>query len=188
MNRSPEAKYKLKRTYNVPGDVHYLTFSCARGLPLLAKERPRHWLVEAVDRARRSQNMALWAYVIMPEHVHLLVWPRDEDYSMERFLSACKRPVSWKAKQWLAQQGKTKWLRRLTVLKAGREVFRFWQPGGGYDKNMVKVRGLLAVVEYIHANPVRRGLAQTPQDWVWSSARFWNGSPGVPLVMDPLEP
>jgi len=175
---------KRKKTYNTPGDTHYLTFSCVGQLPLLSRDRVRLWLVEAIDKARAAQNMALWAYVIMPEHVHLLVWPREREYCMERFLAACKRPVSWKAKQWLLAGGQTRWLSRLTVQEGGKQVFRFWLPGGGFDKNLVERRGVDAVIAYIHDNPVRRGLVETPHAWKWSSARFWNGERDVPLRMD----
>ena len=131
--------------------------------------------------------MALWAYVIMPGHVHLLVCPRQASYSMERFLYDCKRPVSWKAKQWLTQNQDLDWLARLTVEKGKRKVFRFWQAGGGFDRNLLKVHGVQAVIEYVHANPVRRGLVESPEEWRWSSAAFWAGCADVPLIPDPFE-
>ena len=65
-----------------------------------------------------------------------------------------------------------------------RRVFRFWQPGGGFDHNVFREKTLPAIIEYIHANPVRRGLVAQPTDWAWSSARFWEGSADVPLRMD----
>jgi len=67
-----------------------------------------------------------------------------------------------------------------------RRVFHFWQPGGGYDSNITETGDLSGVVEYIHANPVRRGLVANPTDWIWSSARFWAGMDGVLIPMDPF--
>lgn len=52
----------------------------------------------------------------------------------------------------------------------GIERFRFWQEGGGYDRNLWTEAAVLAVIEYIHLNPVRRGLCDQAIQWTWSSA------------------
>ena len=67
------------------------------------------------------------------------------------------------------------------------EVFRFWHPGGGYDENVWNERPIPEILDYIHMNPVRRGLVEQPTDWTWSSARFWSGNRDVPLLMDPID-
>ena len=123
----------------------------------------------------------------MPEHVHLLIWPQAERYSIEAFLFSCKRPVSGKARRWLEEHGEHVWQARLTVRKGTRSVFRFWLPGGGYDENIVEPAAVREVIDYIHANPVRRGLVEHPEDWPWSSARFYAGHRDVRLMMDPME-
>jgi putative transposase len=143
-------------------------------------------VIDALRAARDSCNCDLWAYVVMPEHVHVLLCPRDATYEMRRVLVALKRPVSDAARGWLSATRNRTWLQRPTVEYPSRRVFRFWQPGGGYDRNIVHVRTVPAVVEYIHANPVRRRLADTPLDWCWSSARFWAGQSDVPIRMDPM--
>jgi putative transposase len=61
---------------------------------------------------------------------------------------------------------------------------RFWQPGGGYDRNITSSETLLAMIEYIHANPVRRGLVARMEDWEWSSARWYAGIRPVKIEMD----
>src|SRR5262249_48785979 len=61
---------------------------------------------------------------------------------------------------------------------------RFWQPGGGYDRNITSAAALRAVIDYIHANPVRRGLVARAEDWEWSSARWYAGLRPVKLEMD----
>jgi REP element-mobilizing transposase RayT len=87
---------KRLKSYNTPGDAHELTFSCYRRLPLLSKDRTRRWFLEALDQARRRRNFYLWAYVIMPEHVHILLWPRDGVYEMRLIRAAIKIPVQRK--------------------------------------------------------------------------------------------
>jgi putative transposase len=177
---------KKKVTYNIPGHVHFLTYSCFQRLPLLSRDRSRNWVANAVQEARTKLDFDLWAYVIMPEHVHLLIRPRQEQYRMERILAALKRPVSSRAKAYLLATGNRAWLERLTVREGQEVVFRFWQTGGGYDRNLWNDRPIQEVIDYIHANPVRRGLVSRPTDWIWSSARFWAGDLSGSLMMDPL--
>jgi putative transposase len=57
----------------------------------------------------------------------------------------------------------------------GKEAVRFWQRGGGYDRNLWEPRYVWEMIDYIHANPVRRGLCRRPEEWPWSSARAYVG-------------
>jgi putative transposase len=65
---------------------------------------------------------------------------------------------------------------------------RFWQPGGGYDRNVVEIAAVHQIIEYIHANPVRRGLVACAEDWEWSSARWYAEIRPVPIEMDATLP
>lgn len=66
---------KTRRAWDEPGHAHFLTYSCYQRLPLLSRDRTRRWVIEAMDRTRRKLDVHLWAYVIMPEHVHVLLRP-----------------------------------------------------------------------------------------------------------------
>jgi len=88
---------KTCRRDSEPGHAQSLAFSCVCRRPFLSKDRGRLWLVEAVDRARQKHAFDLWAYVILPEHVHLLIWPREPRYSISQMLTSMKRPVALKA-------------------------------------------------------------------------------------------
>ena len=175
---------KSRVAWNEPGHAHFVTFSCFQRLPLLTRDRTRRWVITSLEETRRKLDVSLWAYVIMPEHVHVLLYPLQADYEMRLILVALKRSVSDAAKRHLERTGNTQWLNRLRVRYPSRNVFRFWQPGGGFDRNIFKEKTVASVIEYIHANPLRRGLVQSPADWEWSSARFWEGRPGVPNRMD----
>ena len=175
---------KTREAWNEPGHAHFLTYSCNQRLPLLTRDRTRHWVIAALEHVRTTLDVALWAYVVMPEHVHVLLCPRQPDYEMRRVLAALKAPVSRAAKAYLLATSQTTWLNRLTVRYPGREAFRFWQAGGGFDHNVIRSKTIPAVIDYMHANPVRRELAATATDWEWSSARFWEGRDDVPLRMD----
>jgi putative transposase len=181
MNAQP---CKTRSAWNEPGHAHFLTYSCYQRLPLLTRDRTRHWIIEALENVRQCMDVALWAFVIMPEHVHVVLHPRRDQYEMKHILAALKRPVAVKARNFLLSINNLDWLNRLTVSYPSRRVFRFWQPGGGHDHNIFRTRTVSSVIDYVHANPVRRGLVNHPEDWVWSSARFWGGSDDVLLAMD----
>jgi putative transposase len=68
--------------------------------------------------------------------------------------------------------------------KNGRMQYRFWQRGGGYDRNMTTPEIIRASIEYMHQNPMRRKLVEAVTDWKWSSAGFYAGDKNYPLKMD----
>jgi putative transposase len=178
---------KTRRFIDEPGHAHFFTFSCARRLPLLKSEHARNWLADSLNRVRQKQRVALWAYVFMPEHVHLLLKPLGSDVEMNKVSAAIKFPVARQAHKHLAATGRVDWIQKLTVKKGAREVFQFWQPGTGYDENLENARSLREVIDYIHANPVRRGLTERPTDWLWSSARAHAGVETGPIALDPID-
>lgn len=174
------------------GEPRFLTFSCYRRFPLLSKDRTRRWFVDALNEARDTHKFHLWAWVIMPEHVHLLLWPpweriASESHSMRGrirgILSSIKRPVAESAISYLTEHAPN-YLRRMTVTNATRTYHRFWQAGSGYDENVTEPAALHAIAEYIHLNPVRRGLVTRAEEWVWSSARDWAGQSDALVRVD----
>lgn len=119
----------------------------------------------------------------MPEHVHLLVAPREAGVQIGNFQGAIKEQVARRAIQWL-EQNAPEWIPRITVIEGKKTRRRFWQPGGGYDRNVENLETLQSMIEYIHLNPVRRGLVQQAIDWEWSSARWYAGLSPTLLEMD----
>src|SRR6266404_2536789 len=130
-------RHKTKVAYDLQGHAHFLTYSCQNRLPLLTRDRAKTWVIEAIENARRKEELDLWAYVVMPEHVHLVIHPRRFPYRMARILASLKRPVAAKAKAYLLENHLHRWLDKLTIRQGQATRFRFWQPGGGYDKNLV---------------------------------------------------
>ena len=64
------------------------------------------------------------------------------------------------------------------------KVFRFWQTGGGYDRNLWNTIAIHHSIEYIEANPLRVGFVESPEDWIWSSAHA--RKTGVGIIPDEL--
>jgi len=175
--------HKSCKRYDIDGDAHHLTFSCYRGIPLLSKERSCRWLLQALQLGREKEQFHLWAYVIMPEHVHLLLWPK-KDATISEILTTLKQSVSKRAVLWIKQNA-PQFLPRLEDTQPnGKRSYRFWQRGGGYDRNLRSVADIHEKIEYIHANPVRRGLVATPDAWQWSSCLAWQTGRDEPITID----
>ncbi len=157
--------------FNIPGQAQELTFSCYKRQPFLKSDRANKMLAEAIERASDVHNFDVWAYVFMPEHIHLMIFPLDEKYSISDILRSVKQSVSRKVIN-RCKKRNPEMLRHLdTGLRHPK--YRFWQDGGGYDHNYYDINEIRKQVDYIHANPVRRRYVDNPEDWKWSSARDW---------------
>ena len=157
--------------YNIAGNAHELTFSCYKNQPFLSAERVCEYLVYSIITSRQKHQFDLWAYVFMPSHVHLLIYPRTEQYSISDILLSIKQPVSRKALNYLKNNNRNG-LKYLATLQRHRP-YRFWQKGGGYDRNITKVKTIINSVHYLHNNPVRKGLVESADEWYYSSAADW---------------
>lgn len=175
---------KSCKRHNIPGDAHSLTFSCFRRQPFLSKDRTRTWLIDAIERARTLHAFDVWAYVIMPEHVHLVIYPTG-DYSISRILTSIKQPVAKRAAIFVKTRSPAFEGRMLDRQPNGKTALRFWQRGGGYDRNLESPALIWETIDYIHANPVRRRLCDSPANWVWSSAAEYSGLRRGPLAIQP---
>jgi len=136
----------LKR-YQQAQQLHFITFSCFRRRTKLASTMSRTIVERALERARRQYGFYVVGYVVMPEHVHLLV-------------SEPKRAVLARALQSLKQG-----VARRLALRAAEP---FWQ-ARYYDFNVWSERKRLEKLRYMHRNPVQRGLVAKPEHWRWSS-------------------
>jgi putative transposase len=135
----------LKR-YHQSLQTHFITFSCFHRKPLLRSELAARTFELALESVRRSYQIYLYGYVVMPDHVHLLLSEPKRSLLSEA-VKALKQSVS----------------RRLP-----EENGRFWQTRY-YDFNVHGERKRVEKLRYIHRNPVRAGLCAAPKDWPWSS-------------------
>lgn len=170
------------------GHLHELTFSCYRRMPLLTNDSWREKLARCLEAAGAEWRMELVGFVVMPEHVHLLVYPTAAEPSISRYLARIKQPFSKQIKDTLVGQS-SRLLAKLTVReRPGKECFRFWQEGPGFDRNLFSPEAISSSLAYIHNNPVSRGLCRRAVDWKCSSARYYldvpprQQRPGLPMI------
>jgi putative transposase len=136
------------------GQSHFLTFSCFHRQPLLTRMHMEDAFLVALEQVRRRLQIRIYGYVIMPEHVHMLVSEPD-CASLAGFMQLLKTKVSVQA-------------RKAQKRAAGDEPF--WQTRY-FDHNVRNHAGFVTQLRYIHRNPVKRGLCNAPEDWQWSSFR-----------------
>ena len=131
----------LERRQNT-GQLHFITFSFHHRRPYLQDPEPKNTLERVIERTRCSQEITVYAYVLMPEHVHLLLSEPEH-----RILSSTIRVLKGEFSK---------------LLKASRD--HFWYPRY-YDFNISTTAKFVEKVRYIHRNPVTRGLVARPEDY-----------------------
>lgn len=171
------AHRKLVKHVHEPGHLHEFTFSCYQRRPLLTNDDWRERLARSLDQANETCRFQLVAFVFMPEHVHLLTFPLEEQPRFGPYLANIKQPFSKQIKEILVRH-ESRLVERLTVReREGKNCFRFWQEGAGFDRNLFTRDAILASIDYIHKNPVERELCIRATDWKWSSARYYLNDP-----------
>ena len=143
--------------FHQSGQSHFVTFCCYHGHRLLATDESCRIFESALERVRRGYRLYVYGYVVMPEHVHLLLsepscptqakigleWAtRPQHYTLADALKSLKQGVS----------------RRL--LGNGEH---FWQKRY-YDFNIRNYPQFVEKLRYIHRSPVKRGLCERPED------------------------
>ncbi len=157
------------RHYDNEGTARLVTFNCYRNLPSLNNNRAREIVVEHLNRARTKHKFKILAYVIMPNHVHLVLHP-TEVMKLGMVIGEIK---SRTARQWFAESK--------VASNSGKRVF--WQ-SRCYDHNCRSKAAVIEKINYCHTNPVRSGLVKDQGDWNWSSYNWYQGKQPVPLIMD----
>jgi putative transposase len=171
---------KLKH-YDHDGRARFVTFCTHQRIPALTNDVFRAEIVSAISAAQETHRMSLVAYVIMPEHVHLVL-VLDEDTKLGTMVGDIKRLSSRVIHEWLVRSNSAI-LGKLTVTRDGVRRFALWQRRC-YDHNVRSEESLCSKVEYCHNNPVARRLVRRAEDWRWSSCQFYAGVSEVPLKMD----
>ena len=142
---------RLKR-YQGSRTDHFLTFSCYRRLALFRSDHARQVFEITLEQVRRWYEFYVFGYVVMPEHVHLLL-SEPHNKPLCSAVQMLKHLVS-------------------RQVPHPSEKSPFWEPRY-YDFNVFTQKKWTEKLRYLHRNPVARGLVETPEDWHWSSYRHW---------------
>lgn len=178
------AHRKTVRHCHEPGHFHEFTFSCFDRKQLLTNDDWREKLARTLDAANAELRFELVAFVFMPEHVHLLTFPLDDIPDFGTYLARVKQPFSKQIKKVLIEHNSRLLDQLLVQEQPGKTCFRFWQEGPGFDRNIFSKEAIIGSINYIHENPVKRGLCLKATDWKWSSARYYLNDPPKQQVPD----
>ena len=164
-------KNRLERRYGM-GHLHFITCSCYRRRPLLGTERSRNQFLVILNEVRNRWDFALLGYVVMLEHIHLLISePRvgTPTTVMQVLKQRVSRAMHGRRRRKRAPSGQG----RLWEEAPAAKHRPFWQRRF-YDFNVWTWKKRNEKINYMHFNPVKRGLVKHPKDWLWSSYGFYS--------------
>ncbi|HEU5117670.1 MAG TPA: transposase, partial [Isosphaeraceae bacterium] len=153
-----------KRTYDREGHAHFVTFSCFRRRRLLDHDQCKKVVLGVLNSQLALQSGRCVGFVVMPDHVHAIVWFPESD-QICHFLKQWKQRSSVQIKRLFL--GSLRSYAR--SIDPGEPI---WQPRC-YDFNLYSPHKVEEKLTYLHQNPVRAGLVARPCDWAWSSARYY---------------
>jgi putative transposase len=172
-------------------DLHFLTFSCYRRIPLFNDPFRCDLFLQILERVRRRYRLVVLGYVVMPEHVHLLVSESQRE-TLSTAIQALKLGLvrslqGFRSKSIVSPTSRKrseKWGTPTRHPAGPRIPNPFWQPRF-YDFNVWTEKKRIEKLRYIHRNPVVRGLVASPEEWRWSSFRwYWRGEAGPVKIND----
>jgi putative transposase len=158
---------KLIRHYG-RGHLHFITFTCYRRLPLLRSARARNAFVQILGETRDRYGFSLVGYVVMPEHIHLLI-SEPVKGTPSIVIQVLKQRVSRRLRR-----KKRAPAEQFKMFACGDDSLpRFWQRRF-YDFNVWSLKKRVEKLHYMHMNPLKRKLVDHPKDWPWSSFSFYS--------------
>jgi putative transposase len=141
----------LKR-FHESKQTHFINFTCYRRLRHLNSREARDVVVAMLEQTRQRYGFRVYGFVVMPEHVHLLISEPDRG-TIANAIQALK----------IASSKRTAAFREMDEIRSP-----LWQKRY-FDLNIKDREQFVEKLRYIHRNPVKRGLCEKPEDWRWSS-------------------
>ena len=180
---------RLRHFYDL-NHLHYVTTSTYRRARLFDSERFKQKFIATLAEVRGELGFRIVGYVLMPEHIHLLLRPSDSANPSQIMQQLEERTAKFILKN-LRQNIQYPWCQRMLARVTlppsvhGHAHFRVWQRRF-YDMNIWSPKKRDEKLTYMHNNPVKRGLVKQPGDWPWSSWRFYFLNDASLLKMDPM--
>jgi putative transposase len=161
--------------------LHFITFSCYRRMPFLRTPRARNLFVRILGQMRERYQFSLVGYVVMPEHVHLLIG-EPATGTPSTVIQVLKQRVSRR----LRHRRPTR-ANQLKLDFSNDDILprSFWQRRF-YDFNVWSLKKRDEKLHYMHMNPSKRKLAAHPKDWPWSSCSFYSTQKEGLVPIDPV--
>jgi len=162
-----------KNIYDEEGHAHFVTFSCYKKRNLLDHDDAKRIVLGKLSTQLAKHNAKLIGFVIMPNHVHALLWFGEKGH-LSLFMHDWKRESSHKIKEYLMN---SEYVKKFDLRKP------VWQRRY-YDFNVVSDRKTNEKLEYVHNNPVEAGLVKNPCEYKFSSALWYENGQSVGVKID----
>ena len=173
-----------------PGQLQFITASTYRRAPIFLSQRFCHCFVDTLAEARQTLGFQIIGWVLMPDHFHLLLRPNPSE-TTSLIVQRLKGQSATRIIKILRENQQHTWCQKMLAhLRLPPSVhdesrYRAWQRRF-YPFNVYSDEKRLEKLDYMHHNPVKRGLVDGPGDWPWSSWRFYFLQDGSVLPMDRL--
>ncbi|MCJ7507141.1 MAG: transposase [candidate division Zixibacteria bacterium] len=160
-----------QKVYNLPNQVHFITTNVFQRIPIFSNVDYCKIVIQKINFYRKRYDFKLIGYVIMPDHIHLLIQP-PEKQNVSSIIRDLKRSIAMEIINHLKGENKAGPLKSLKLpnIKSKNHTFSLWQRRF-IDFNIFSEKKLYEKLEYIHNNPVRDKLVSSPSDWIFSSYR-----------------
>ena len=167
------SRYKIYE----PIHPHFLTCTILNWLPIFTRKESVDILIQSFKHLQKEDNFKLYAYVILENHIHLVASSNDIAKSMRNFKSFTAKGIL----KLLQNENATTILEQLVFYKKAHKktaTYQIWQEGI-QPKLMQTDAMMIAKIQYIHENPVKRGYVDESVHWRYSSARDYEGMEGL---------
>ncbi|CAN5130171.1 hypothetical protein BH23BAC3_BH23BAC3_33310 [soil metagenome] len=161
---------------------HFITSSVVEGYPIFSDPKAAEVLLNALKFLQIQRDTILYSYVIMENHIHLIVQSDELSKKIQAF-------KSWTARNIIEVFKDNGNYYQLYKLKKARQhshtdsIHQLWQQGF-HPKQIIGDKMMIQKIEYIHNNPVKRGFVDHAEDWRYSSARNYMGMKGmIPITL-----
>jgi len=166
-------RYKIHE----PTHPHFVTCTILHWLPIFTRKESVQIVVDCLNFLKTQDNLKVYAYVILENHLHMVVQSDDLQKSMESF-------KKYTAKEILALLKKENVKTLLEQFKFYKKAhhkekeYQVWEEG--YQPKLMQTDAMMIVkIKYIHENPVKRGYVDEAMHWRYSSARDYEGIEGL---------
>jgi REP element-mobilizing transposase RayT len=173
----------LMRLISKDKPCHYLTSVVKDRLQVFRTEKIKTIARAALDEARKSGSFAIYAYVIMPDHLHTITDDARKPSELLRYVNGI---ISHRVIGYLKENKFESSLAKLRHEdKARGYKYSLWEHHNN-AKPLFSEAVFMQKVNYLHLNPVRAELVERAEDYRWSSARCWKRCPldDEPLIVD----
>src|SRR5438094_6257747 len=172
----------LKRYYGT-GGMHFITWSCYRRQPLLDPTARKDLLLAVLELMRHRYRFVVIGYVVMPEHVHLLIG-EPERANPSAVMQAVKQGFARRLLRRLRTRSDE---RQCSLWSRDADETHVWQRRF-YDFVVWSERKRIEKLLYMHHNPVKRGVVLQPEQWRWSSFRYYAYAERGPVLVNEQRP